>query len=191
MDEEDEHSPSEFYYPEDLETFDVETETGITESQEAIDDFINQKKSANTNKKTATDMNTPLRCMEANGMKNEKIESLPASELDHLFSKFFWTHARKMEKSTSQQQLEVTRSTTDIAASSTKTTLIDQSSDPLLSSTAPPFTRANIGSIGCTFQIFHGNVKIVQNERKRRVVIDSDGDDWLWSYFYQLCPVLN
>ena len=31
MDEEDEHSPSEFYYPEDLETFDVETETSITE----------------------------------------------------------------------------------------------------------------------------------------------------------------
>ena len=31
MDEEDEHSPSEFYYPVDLEAFDVETETGITE----------------------------------------------------------------------------------------------------------------------------------------------------------------
>ena len=31
MDEEDEHSPSELYYPEDLETFDVETETSITE----------------------------------------------------------------------------------------------------------------------------------------------------------------
>ena len=31
MDEEGEHSPSEFYYPEDLETFDVETETGFTE----------------------------------------------------------------------------------------------------------------------------------------------------------------
>ena len=74
----------------------------------------------------------------------------------------------------------VTRSTTDIAASSTTTTLIDQSSDPLLSSTAPIFTGANIGSIrGCTFQfqIFHGNVKIVQNERKRRIVIDSDEDD--------------
>ena len=28
MDEEDEHSPSEFYYPEDLETLDAETETG-------------------------------------------------------------------------------------------------------------------------------------------------------------------
>ena len=72
----------------------------------------------------------------------------------------------------------VTRSTTDIAASSTTTTLIAQSSDQLLSSTAPIFTGANIGSIsGCTFHIFHGNVKIVQNERKRRVVIDSDEDD--------------
>ena len=61
--------------------------------------------------------------------------------------------------------------------SSTTTTLIDQSSDPLLSSTAPIFTGANIGSIsGCTFQIFHGNVKIVQNERKRRIVIGSDED---------------
>ena len=95
MDEEDEHSPSEFYYPEDLETFDVETETGITESQEAIDDFINQQKSANTNKKTATDMNTLLRYMEANGMKNEKIESLPASELDHLLSKFFFERTQE------------------------------------------------------------------------------------------------
>jgi len=36
MDIEEEHSQSEFYYPEDLETFDVETETGITESQDAI-----------------------------------------------------------------------------------------------------------------------------------------------------------
>jgi len=69
MDEEDEHSPSEFYYPEDLETFDAETETGITESQEAIDDFLNQQKSANTNKKTATEMNSLLRYMEANGQE--------------------------------------------------------------------------------------------------------------------------
>ena len=33
-------------------------------------------------------MNTLLRYIEANGMKNEKIESLPASELDHFLSKF-------------------------------------------------------------------------------------------------------
>ena len=79
MDEEDGRSPSVFYYPEDLETFDAETETGIFESQEDIDDFVTQQKSANTNKKTATDVNPVLRYMEANCMKNEKIESLPAS----------------------------------------------------------------------------------------------------------------
>ena len=89
MDEEDEHSPSEFCYPEDLETCDTETETCITDSQEAIDDFINQQKSANTNKKTVTHMNTLLRYMEANGVKNEKIESFPASELDRLLANFF------------------------------------------------------------------------------------------------------
>jgi len=32
MDEEDEYLSSEFYYPEDLDTFDVDTETGISES---------------------------------------------------------------------------------------------------------------------------------------------------------------
>ena len=32
-------------------------------------------------------MNTLLRCVEANSMKNEKIESFLASDLDHLFSK--------------------------------------------------------------------------------------------------------
>ena len=31
MDEEDEHSSCYFYYPKDLETFDIETESGITE----------------------------------------------------------------------------------------------------------------------------------------------------------------
>ena len=48
---------------------------GITESQEAcIDDFINQQKSANTNKNLkATDMNTLLRYIDANGMKMRKL----------------------------------------------------------------------------------------------------------------------
>ena len=97
------------YYREHLETFGSETETGVTESREAIDDFINQQKSANTNKKTATDMNTLLRYIEANGMKNEKIESLPASELDHFLSKFVWTHGGKTEKNKSQRQFLVSR----------------------------------------------------------------------------------
>ena len=59
MDEEDEYSPSEFYYPEDLETSNVETETGVGESQEAINNFINTK-SANTNTKMETDLSTLL-----------------------------------------------------------------------------------------------------------------------------------
>ena len=45
--------------------------------------------------------------IEANGMKNEKIESLPASELDHLLSKFVWTHGGKTEKNKSQRQFPV------------------------------------------------------------------------------------
>ena len=59
MDEEDEHSPSKFIII--SWNFWHKNETGIAESQEAKDDFINQQKSANTNKKTATDMNTLLR----------------------------------------------------------------------------------------------------------------------------------
>ena len=43
MDKVDEYSPSEFYYPEDLETSNVETETGNGGSQEAINDFILNK----------------------------------------------------------------------------------------------------------------------------------------------------
>ena len=95
------------YYPEHLETFDSETETGITESQEATDDFINQHNSANTNKKKATDMNTLLRYIEANGMKNEKIESLLVSELDHFLSRVVRTQGGKTEKNKSQRQFPV------------------------------------------------------------------------------------
>ena len=40
-------------------------------------------------------MNTLLRCMEGNGMKNEKIESLPDSKLDNLLSKFFLNGRKK------------------------------------------------------------------------------------------------
>ena len=40
-------------------------------------------------------MNSLLRYMDATGMKNEKIESLPGSELDHLSSKFFWNARKK------------------------------------------------------------------------------------------------
>ena len=120
-----------------------------------------------------------LQSYKSTSAKHQKRMSLTLGRAD-LFGS--WDEALS---SVHNQGFEVvTRSTTDIAASSTTNTLIDQSSDPLLSSTAPGFTDANIGSIsGCTFQTFHGNVKIVQNERKRRIVIESDEDDWLWSYF--------
>ena len=67
-------------------------------SWSAIDDFVNQQESANTKKKTKTDMNTLLRYMEANGMKNE---------LEHLFFEFFLTLAGRTEKAASQQQFQV------------------------------------------------------------------------------------
>ena len=58
---EEEYSRSEFYYPEDLETsINAKTESGIGESREAIDDFIKTKKTPNTNKKMAADLNTLL-----------------------------------------------------------------------------------------------------------------------------------
>ena len=53
------------------------------------------RKGANTNKKTATDMNTLLHFIEANGMKNGKTESVPASELDHFFVEICLNARRK------------------------------------------------------------------------------------------------
>ena len=38
--EEDEYSRSEFYYPKDLETSNVKTQSGIVEIREVLDDFI-------------------------------------------------------------------------------------------------------------------------------------------------------
>ena len=56
--------------------------------------------------------------------------------------------------------------------------MMKSSVDPLLSSAAPVFAGVNIDSIsGCTFQIFHGNVKFVQTEKERRLVIENDNDD--------------
>ena len=48
------------------------------------------------------------------------------------------------------------------------------------------FWRCRRTSItGSTFQIFHGDVKILKNNRNKRLfVIESDEDDWLYSYFF-------
>ena len=60
-DKEYEHSPSEFYYPdEDLDETSIEA-SRISTSQEEIEGFINNQKSANATEKTTTDMNTLFR----------------------------------------------------------------------------------------------------------------------------------
>ena len=129
------------------------------------------------------DADVPENCVaQLSGHKStESLQSYKSASAKHQKSSRAGASGSRDEALSSDhnQGFEVvTRSTTDIAASLTTTTLIDQSSDPLLSSTAPIFTGANMGSIsGCTFQIFLGNVKIVQNERKRRIVIDSDVND--------------
>ena len=75
-DEEFEHSSSEFYYPEeDFNETSIEA-SHISESQEKIEGFINKQKSANTTKKTTTDMNTLSRYKKTIGM-SENVESLP------------------------------------------------------------------------------------------------------------------
>ena len=94
-DEEFEHSPSEFYYPDkDFDERSIEANR-ISESQEEIEGFIKNQKSANTTKKTTTDMNTLSRYMETIGMSGKTVESLPAPELDHLLCKFFMNIQKK------------------------------------------------------------------------------------------------
>ena len=97
-DEEYEHLPSEFYYPEerlDENSDEASVEASrTTESQEEIEGFLKEQKSANTLKKATTDMNTVARYMKDIG-KNEKVENLPAAELDHPLCKFFMNIRKK------------------------------------------------------------------------------------------------
>ena len=97
-DKEYEHLPSEFYYPEErLDENNDETSVEAsrpTESQDEIEGFLQDQKSANTSKKTATDMNTLARYIKEIG-KNVKVENLPAAELDHLLCKFFMNIRKK------------------------------------------------------------------------------------------------
>ena len=64
MDEEDKHSPSEYYYPENVW---YRNWNRLHRKPGGYKRFINQQKSANTNKKT--DINTLFHYMEAYGIK--------------------------------------------------------------------------------------------------------------------------
>ena len=71
--------------------------TGISESKEAINDFISKRNSAISNSKKGidTDALTLRRHIVAYSMTNERIESQPSSELDHLLSNFFMYQYRQ------------------------------------------------------------------------------------------------
>lgn len=97
----DEHSESEFYYPDELQ-FHEENEVlnegsdrvgaGQHEnnnSQEEIEAFVNEQKSKNTARKTASDLNTFQRYLASIDKGNVQLLYLPAGELDHLLAKFF------------------------------------------------------------------------------------------------------
>jgi hypothetical protein len=95
----EEHSESEFYYPE-VENEEYETnfyqfhDDNVNEyvqrnSQEEIDIFISEQKSVNTVKKTTTDINAFNRYLAEINKQYLNILYLPAQELDHLLSKFF------------------------------------------------------------------------------------------------------
>ena len=89
-DEKYEHFPSEFYYLEEhLDEDSDETSVEVsrpTESQEEIEGFLREQKSADTSKKkkkkkkTTTDMNTLARYMKEIG-KNVKVENLQPPNL--------------------------------------------------------------------------------------------------------------
>lgn len=90
------YSESEFYYPEEIEhdeghvsDSDNNEVSAESNSQDEINAFINEQKSANTIKKTRSDMNVFDRYMKSIGKENVNIENLPLPELDHFLSKFF------------------------------------------------------------------------------------------------------
>ena len=96
----EEHSESEFYYPEvenegyetvfcqfnEVQSNDLYEER---DSQKEIDSFIRERKSLNTVKKTASDMNSFNRYLAEINKQYLNILHLPAQELDRLLSKFF------------------------------------------------------------------------------------------------------
>ena len=88
---ESEHSDSEFYYPDEQEivtTGGGDDENENNNNQEEIEDFIKEQKSANTARKTTSDLETLQRYLLIDKGKIGMV-NLPAPELDHLLAKFF------------------------------------------------------------------------------------------------------
>ena len=97
MSDEDSHSESEFYYPDEEETNEQNKMAGVTNhgdnsnnnSQEELLEFVEAQKNENTVKKTASDMKCFYRFLEEINKPNIQILDLAPEELDHLLGKFF------------------------------------------------------------------------------------------------------
>ena len=95
MSNEEEHSESEFYYPDEYEFLDKGdlTETNNEQvgdrenegnSQEEIETFVKERKSENTTKKTVSDMKTFHRYLSSISKGNKEILNLPADDILHF-----------------------------------------------------------------------------------------------------------
>ena len=92
--DDEEHSPSEFYYPEDTNdpkaTFQEQNNNNNNQnSQEKIEEFIHNQKPKTTITKTKSDMEIFQRYLETINKGEKQIEYLPKAELNHLLCKFF------------------------------------------------------------------------------------------------------
>ena len=98
MNNEEEHSESEFYYPDEYEFLDNgdltetnnervgdrENRENEGNSQEEIETFVKEQKSENTTKKTVSDMKT-FHCYLSSISKGDKeILNLPADDILHF-----------------------------------------------------------------------------------------------------------
>ena len=94
---EEEHSDSEFYYPDELESHKENGEaTALSgyeqlyeNSREEIESFVEEQKSENTTRKTFSDMKTFQRYFSSVNKGNVELLDLAAGDLDHLLPKFF------------------------------------------------------------------------------------------------------
>ena len=94
---EDEHSDSEFYYPDELHESHKENseDTALSgyeqvyeNGREEIESSVNKQKRENTTRKTFSDMKTFQHYLSSVNKGNEEVLDLPACDLDH-FGKVF------------------------------------------------------------------------------------------------------
>ena len=90
MSDEEEHSESEFYYPDELEFQDNSDLTATNyERVGERENFREGTKSENTTKKTVSDMKKFQRYLLSIRKGDVEVLDLPADDLDHLLAKFF------------------------------------------------------------------------------------------------------